>query len=212
MRWQASIASLIVSLILQVPEAPQAFAGAPTDQLKSRVDQVIKNLGDGDAKREHPRERRAALRKVADEIFDWEETAKRSLGRHWQQRTPAERDEFVRLFADLLDRAYMSKLELYDGEKIGFTGDTIDGDQAIVRTRILTKQGSEIPVHYKMLRRDDRWKVYDVEIEGVSLIANYRTQFNTFLRRTSYGELVKTLRAKTGEPETEVGMASPRTR
>lgn len=212
MRWNASIASLILTLALLAPETPQAFAGAPTDQLKSRVDLVLKNLGDTEARREQPRERRAALRKIADEIFDWEETAKRSMGMHWQQRTPAEREEFVRLFADLLDRSYVSKLELYDGEKIGFTGDTIDGDQAIVRTRILTKQGSEIPVNYKMLRRDDRWKVYDVEIQGVSLISNYRTQFNTLLRRTSYGELVKTLRAKTGEPETEIGMASPRTR
>ena len=141
-----------------------------------------------------------------------DETAKRSLGTHWQQRSPAEREEFVRLFAELLDRSYMSKIELYDGEKIAWLGDTIDGDLAIVRTKLLNKQGSEMAVNYKMLRRDDRWKVYDVEIESVSLVANYRTQFNTMLRRSSYPELVRALKAKMTEPDTESAMASPPTR
>jgi len=173
---------------------------------------VLKLVGDPGSKREPVRDRRAALRKIADDIFDWEETAKRSLGTHWQQRTAAERDEFVRLFADLLERSYMSKIELYDGEKIGYAGDTIEGDQAIVRTKLLNRHGNEMGVNYKMRRRDgERWKVYDVEIEGVSLIANYRTQFNNILRRTSYPELVRVLRAKSAtEPESEAAMASPR--
>jgi phospholipid transport system substrate-binding protein len=213
MRWKTSIGLVILTFFLQGPVIPDALAGVPSDQLRTSVDQALKVLGDANAKREHPRERRATLRKIADDIFDWDETAKRSLGTHWQQRTPAERAEFVRLFADLLDRSYMSKIELYDGEKIAYVGDTIEGDQAIVRTKILNKQGTEIPINYKMLRRDsDRWKVYDVEIESVSLVSNYRTQINTLMRRSSYAEVVRTLKSRASEPETEAVMASPRTR
>ena len=211
MRCKISIGLLALTLALQGRAAPDAFAGAPTDQLRGRVDQVLGMLGDADAKRDRPRERRAALRKIADDIFDWEETAKRSLGSHWQQRTPGEREEFVRLFAELLGRSYLSKIELYDGERIGYTGDAMDGDQAVVQTKIINKQGTEILVTYRMLLRDnDRWKVYDVEIEGVSLIANYRTQFNNLLRRSSYPQLLTMLKAKAAEPEPAAGVAAPR--
>jgi len=214
MRWKTALGLVVVSFfVLHGPMIPDARAGVPSDQLRTSVEQALKTLGDGVAKREHPRERHATLRKIADDIFDWEETAKRSLGMHWQQRSPAEREEFVRLFAELMERSYMSKIELYDGEKIAYVGDTIEGDQAMVRTKITNKQGSEIPVNYKMLRRDsDRWKVYDVEIEGVSLVANYRTQFNNMMRRSSYAEVVRTLKSKSTEPETEAAMASPRSR
>ena len=213
MRWKTSIGLVIVTLfLLPGPAIPNAQAGVPSDQLRSSVEQALKVLGDGIAKREHPRERRVTLRKIADDIFDWDETAKRSLGTHWPQRSPAEREEFVRLFAELLDRSYMQKIELYDGEKISWLGDTIDGDLSIVRTKLLNKQGSEMAVNYKMVRRDDRWKVYDVEIESVSLVANYRTQFNNMLRRSSYPELVRALKAKMTEPDAESAMASPPTR
>jgi phospholipid transport system substrate-binding protein len=214
MWWKTAIGVFVVTLMLESPASPQASAGVPTDQLRGSVDKVLKLVGDPGGKREPARARRAALRKIADDIFDWEETARRSLGTHWQQRTPAEREEFVRVFADLLERSYISKIELYDGEKIGYAGDTIDGNQAIVRTRLVNKHGNEMGVNYKMLRRDgDRWKVYDVEIEGVSLVANYRTQINNLLRRTSYPELVRTMKSKSAtEPEAEAVMASPRPR
>lgn len=213
MRLISSIGVLVLTLVLGSPAPPDASAGVPTEQLRGSVDKVLKLVGDSAAKRESPRERRASLRRIADDIFDWEETARRSLGTHWQQRTRAEREEFVRLFADLLERSYMSKIELYDGEKIGYAGDTIDGDQAIVRTKLVNRHGSELGVNYKMLRRDgDRWKVYDVEIEGVSLVANYRTQLNSLLRRSSYPEVVRAIRAKASadsEPEA-AAMASPK--
>ena len=203
MRWKASIGALVVSVLFQAPASSAAWAGVPTEQLRGSVDRVLKLVGDPASRAESLRDRRAALRKIADDIFDWDETARRSLGTHWQQRTAAEREEFVRLFALLLERSYMSKIELYDGEKIGYAGDTIDGDQAVVRTRLVNRHGSELGVNYKMLRRDERWKVYDVEIEGVSLIANYRTQFNNLLRRSPYPDVLRALKAKTLEPETE---------
>jgi phospholipid transport system substrate-binding protein len=211
MRWTSSIGVVVLSLVLQTGASSAAVAGTPTEQLRGSVDKVLRLVGDPAIRREPIRERRAALRRIADEIFDWGETAKRSLGMHWRERTPAEREEFVGLFADLLERSYMSKIELYEGERIGYVGDTIDGDQAIVRTKLVNKHGGEMAVNYKMVRGEgERWKVYDVEIEGVSLVANYRTQFNSLLRRSTYPELVRALRAKTTAPEVEAVMASPK--
>jgi phospholipid transport system substrate-binding protein len=181
--------------------AREAAAGAPTEQLRTHVDRVLKLLDDSSLKApDKAKERRAAVRKVADDIFDFAETAKRSLGRHWAARTPEERDEFVKLFGDLLERSYISKIELYGGEKILYTGERMDGDTASVLTKIITKNGTEVPVEYRLLRQGERWLVYDVGIEGVSLVSNYRTQFNKIIQTSSYAELVRKMKAKQGEP------------
>lgn len=178
----------------------RAWAGVPTDQLKGSIEKVIKILEDpefkGNAK---AKERRVAIRKVANDIFDFAETARRSLARHWQARTDREREEFIQLFGDLLERAYFSKIDLYGGERISYTGELVDGDVATVKTKIVTKQGAEIPVDYRMLRRGERWLVYDVSIEGVSLTSNYRTQFNKIIQTSSYQELVKKMKVKQDE-------------
>jgi phospholipid transport system substrate-binding protein len=185
---------------LSLVAAGRAAAGAPTDQLKAQIDRVLKALDDPELKKDgRHRERRAAVRKIANDIFDFGETARRSLARHWQGRTPAERDEFVQLFSDLLERSYISKVELYGGEKIQYLGDAVEGEQAKVQTKLLTKGGSEIPIEYRMHRKGDRWLVYDVIIEGVSLIANYRTQFNKIIQTSSYQELVKKMKTKQEE-------------
>ena len=180
--------------------ASPARAGAPLEQLRAQIDRVLKILDDAEMKKDgRGKDRRVAVRKIADDIFDFQETAKRSLGRHWTTRSPAERDEFVKLFSDLLERSYISKIELYGGEKIAYLGDTLDGDQALVRTRIVTKGGAEVPVEYRMLKKGERWLVYDVIIEGVSLVANYRTQFNKIIQTSSYAELVKKMKVKQDE-------------
>jgi phospholipid transport system substrate-binding protein len=199
--WRRLVLLLPLTLLagLAVRPAPLA-AGPPTDHLRSRIDEVVRLLDDPQLKPEaRARERRAAVRRIADEIFDFAETAKRSLGRHWQARTPAEREEFVQLFTDLLERAYLSKIELYNGENISYVGESIEGDSAVVRTKITTRQGTEVPVDYRMLSKGDRWLVYDVNIEGVSLIANYRTQFNKIIQTSSYQELVRKMKAKQEE-------------
>jgi phospholipid transport system substrate-binding protein len=193
-------AVLCLGLVLTL----DAVAGAPTDTLRGRIDRVVKILDDPELKKDsRAKERRAAVRRIAEEIFDFTETAKRSLGRHWLSRTPAERKEFVDLFANLLERSYLSKIELYSGERIAYLGDTVDGEQALVRTKIVTRQGSEVPVDYKMFQQGDRWLVYDVIIEGVSLIANYRTQFNKIIQTSSYQELVRKMRTKQAEFQDE---------
>jgi len=179
-------------MLLVFLAASIARAGEATDQVRRSVDEVIKvvqSQPDGPA-------RRAEIRRIANRLFDFEETAKRALGPHWQQRTPAEREEFVRLFSDLLEAAYVGKIDLYQGEKIAYVGETVDGDQATVKTRIVTKQGTEVPVDYRLLREKDGWRVYDVVIEGVSLVGNYRTQFNKIIQTSSFEDLVKRMRAK----------------
>ncbi len=192
--------SLVTGVAALLVAGPAA-AGAPTEQLRTQVGRVLEVL-DSPALRAESRaaERRAELRRLAGEIFDFAEMTRRSMGPHWTARTAAERREMVQLFTDLLERSYLAKIDLYSGERIAWTGETLDGDQATVRTRIITRQGSEIPVDYRMLRRGERWLAYDVVIEGVSLVANYRTQFNKIIQGSSYAELVKRLRDKAQAP------------
>jgi phospholipid transport system substrate-binding protein len=199
--------ALPVLLLALVAPRPAA-AGAPTDQLKRQVDAVVRTLEDP-ALKANPAQRRAAVRKISEEIFDYKETARRALGRHWSARTPQEQEEFVRLFADLLERAYLSRIEQYQGEKVRYAAETIDGPEAVVKTLIVTPQGSEVPVDYRMRLADGRWLVYDVNIEGVSLVANYRTQFNRIVQTESYESLVRKLRARDATPAASGG-ASPR--
>jgi len=200
MNWLRMGAMVLVgALMVGVSTAPAA-AGVPTDQLRGAVDQVIKTLDDPTLKGEaRHSDRRAAIRKIANEIFDFSEIAKRSMARHWQPLSEAQRNEFVALFADLLERSYISKIETYGGEKIQYTAERADGDFATVSTKIITKNGTEVPVDYRMVKRVDRWLVYDVSIEGVSLVSNYRTQFNKIIQTTSYTELVSKLRNKQDE-------------
>ena len=200
MTGRAMAVGIVVALVVMVAER-EAWAGAPTEQLRTQIDRAIKVLEDPEmAKESRMVERRTAIRRIANEIFDFTETTRRSLGTHWQVRTPQERDEVTRLFADLLERSYIGRIETYSGERIQFLGDTIDGDQTTVRSRLITKQGMEIPVDYRMHRASgDRWLTYDVAIEGVSLVANYRAQFNKIIQTSGYTSLVKKLAAKEQE-------------
>ncbi len=173
-----------------------ADAGAPTDQLRASVDQIVKILEDPGLKAEaRAQDRRAAIRKEAQTVFDFGETAKRALGRHWQGLSEPDRREFTGLFTDLIERAYISKIERDSGERIASAGESVEGGLATVRTRFVTKQGTEIPVDYRMQQRGDRWLVYDVMVEGVSLISNYRTQFDKIIQTSSYAELVRKMKA-----------------
>ncbi|HEX5530366.1 MAG TPA: ABC transporter substrate-binding protein [Methylomirabilota bacterium] len=194
------VKAALLAVGLAVTAVGPAAAGVPTDQLRGAVDRVLKTLDDPALKGEGKvADRRVAVRKIANEIFDFGEIAKRSMARHWQPLSEAQRNEFVGLFADLLERSYISKIETYGGEKIQYTAERVDGEYATVSTRIITKNGTEVPVDYRMIKRSDRWLVYDVSIEGVSLVSNYRTQFNKIIQTSSYNELVSKLRNKQDE-------------
>jgi phospholipid transport system substrate-binding protein len=188
--------SLVVLGGLAVWAPAPARAGAPTDQLKASVEQIVKVLEDPALRAgARAQERRAAIRKEAEGVFDFTETAKRALGRHWQGLSDKDRQEFTALFTDLIERAYISKIERYSGERVAYAGESVDSGLATVRTRFVTKQGTEIPVDYRMQQRGDRWLVYDVSVEGVSLINNYRTQFDKIIQTSSYAELVRKMKA-----------------
>jgi phospholipid transport system substrate-binding protein len=185
----------IVALTLGPSLARQAVAGEPTEQLRGRIDHAVAILDDG-ALKANPAARREALRGVAGEIFDFPEITRRSLGPHWQTMAPADREELVRLLAGLMERSYMNRIEQYSGERISFVGESVDGDRATVRTRFVGKSGTEIPVDYRLARVGDRWLAYDVAIEGVSLVASYRAQFNKIIQTSSAHVLVERLRAR----------------
>ena len=179
---------------------PAAEAGPPTDQLRDGVERIFKILGDpdmsGDAKAV---QRRTAVTRIAGEILDFTEMSKRTLGQHWDQRTPAERQDFARLFTELIQRSYFSKIDEHGSEKTIFTGETMDGDLAIVRTKLLLARGTQMPLDYSMHSTGGRWRVYDLSIDGISLVANYRSQFNKIIRTSSYEGLVARFKSNQAE-------------
>jgi len=173
------------------------WPGEPTEQLKAQLERVLKVVQDPEVKQGGRAAERREVRKIAEEIFDFGDTARRALARHWAQRSAAEREEFVAVFTDVFEHAYLSKVELLQGDKVAYLGDSVEGGVATVRTRLTTKQGSQLDVDYRMQQRgpSGRWLVYDVLIEGVSLVDNYRNQFNSVIQRSSYQELVRRLKA-----------------
>ncbi len=174
-----------------------AEAGEPTDQIKGTVEAVMKILGDKElARPEKEKERRARIRQTIAMRFDFEEMAKRSLSIHWKERTTGEQKEFVDLYADLLENTYIRKVERYENEQVDYHYERSDGNYAVVMTRVFNNKGLSIPVDYRMFREKQLWKVYDVIIEGISLVNNYRTQFTQIIRSDSYNELVRRLREK----------------
>lgn len=173
------------------------YAGEPTEQLRQSVDSVIAIVADKELKGpEKKTERRAKMRKIIDNIFDFQEMSKRAMAQNWNKRTPAEKKGFSSLFADLLEATYASRIERYNGEKIVYTGESADDGYAVVRTKIITHTDTEIPVDYKLIKEGSGWMVYEVIIEGVSLVNNYRTQFNEIIHSSSYEELVKRMKNK----------------
>lgn len=180
--------------------AATAFASV-TDTIKKTVNEVIQVVSDKDLKKKaNEQRRRAAIKKSIAAIFDNQEMAKRTLGKHWNTRTTAERKQFTELFATLLENSYAGKIESYNNEKIIYTKETVDGDYAEVKSKVITPKQDEYTLDYRMMKKENgSWMVYDVVIEGVSLVSNYRTQFNRIISTNGYSELVKKLQAKSNE-------------
>jgi phospholipid transport system substrate-binding protein len=184
------------SLLTFAPTAG-AFAGPATDQLRPQIDQVIATIESPSLRSESKTaERRQAIRVITDGIFDWTAMARRALGRHWEERTVTEQTEFVALFRDLLERAFIGKIERYGAENVAYVGESLDGDESTVRTRVTLKPGPEVGVDYRMARQGSRWMIFDVVVQTVSLVSNYHTQFDGIIRTSSYHELVKKLRTR----------------
>jgi phospholipid transport system substrate-binding protein len=177
-----------------------ARAGEPLDKVRQTVDDVLDVLADESLKApEKHQERRDLIRKTILKRFGFEEMARRSLGRHWRNLSPQQQQEFVDLFSDLLERSYINKIESYGGskEQIRYTKETIDQDgYAVVDSEILSARDLNVDIEYRLLKRNSNWEVYDVVIEGVSLVSNYRTQFNKIILEDSFAALVKKMKLK----------------
>jgi phospholipid transport system substrate-binding protein len=177
--------------------ASAAVALTPTETVKSRVDKALSSLTQtSGAGTEASEKRRVEIRKAADALFDFPDMSRRALGLHWKDRTPAEREEFTRLFTDLIARTYIGKIDRYAGESIAYVGERVDGDQASVRSNVITPKGSQIPVEYRLHRANDTWSAYDVLIENVSLVGTYRSQFDRVIKAESFADLLRRLREK----------------
>jgi phospholipid transport system substrate-binding protein len=171
-----------------------------TDEVKKTVDQVIAIVSDASLKKpQNEAKRRAELKSTISRIFDYGEMAKRSLGIHWKERTSAEQKEFVGLFATLLENSYANKIESYHNEKILYDKEIVEGDYAEVKSRVVTAKTDEYSLDYRLLKEGNRWMVYDVVIEGVSLVSNYRSQFHKIILNQGYSALVKKLKTKSEE-------------
>jgi len=186
---------MIGAVLLIGAEAVTAFADTgPQQQIKQAVSEGLEILKQPGLTDEQRIDR---LRTVVYPLFDFSEMAKRSLGSHWRRRTPAQQEEFTKLFTNLLEQTYAKNIASYDGQQVAYTGERTEGKYAQVDTKIVDKRGREFEVNYRMLKHDDRWLVYDVVIENISLVNNYRSQFNRVITRNSYEDLVSKMRGKT---------------
>lgn len=177
--------------------ARTAAAGVPTEQIKTTVEKALVVLKDPQLKTPAKMsERRDQLKQILFARFDFTEMARRALGANWRRRTPQEQEEFVRLFTEVLERAYAGIIESYSDEKILYTNERIDGSFADVGSKIVTSKGEEYSINYKAHLVSNEWKVYDVVAENISLVNNYRSQFTRVIAHESYDELVRRLKNK----------------
>ena len=197
---------LVLAFLALAPvQSPRAVVQEATDRVVALLREdvpVPADLREG-ASRTPGGDRRAEIRRIAAELFDAEEVSRRALGRHWAARTPAERAEFVRVFTDVLARTYLGKLEAYADARISILGETVDGSYAVVRSRVMSPRDGETTLDYQLRQTGNRWKVYDVLVDGVSFVSSYRSQFERYIARASYTALVDQLRRN------ESGSAAP---
>jgi phospholipid transport system substrate-binding protein len=196
MRYRVCVKGAALALLVLATVA-DAFAGAATDQLKPEIDRVIATIEDPALQAEsRTADRRRAVRAITDRLFDWTAMSKRALGRHWEARTADEREEFIPLFRELLERALLGKIEQYGAENVAYTEESPDGDDTIVRTRVTLKPSWGVDVDYRMAWQGTRWMISDVLVERTSLVRNFRSQFDSVIKRSSYEELVQKVRAR----------------
>jgi phospholipid transport system substrate-binding protein len=207
-RWGVALAIVVAAVSLGTQPVisadaaqdaqPSAITGRvrPLDFVKSSVLQVLAAVRSRPATSSESAQRRAEIRRVADGFFDFNEMARLTLSRHWSAQSPEEQEEFVRLFTALLERSYLSTIENYAGERITFLGESINGTYAQVSSRITTNRRVEISIDYRLIEKGDRWAVYDVVLDSVSLVSNYRSQFNSIIRTSSFADLLSRLRNK----------------
>jgi len=188
-------AVLMMVLCIGVAAIP-GYAGPPTDSMKATIDEVLRLVKERELKQpEKTEERRHLLEKVVSARFDYAEMSRRALGAPWNQLSDQQKHEFVELFQTLLTNSYADKIETYSGEGVQYLNERTEKEYAEVRTKVLSGK-TEIPLDYRLINKANDWRVYDVVVDGVSLVNNYRGQFTKILRASSYSDLVDQLRKK----------------
>jgi phospholipid transport system substrate-binding protein len=191
--WLAVAAGVLASWMT----ASSVSAGVPTEQIRNTVDRAILVLKDPELKpAAKTQERRDQLKQILFARFDFTEMARRALGTNWRRRTAKEQEEFVQLFTELLERAYADIIESYTEEKIIYVGERMDGGYADVASKVLASNGTEYSLNYKAHLVNSEWRIYDVIAENISVVNNFRSQFNRVIAQSSYEELVRRLRDK----------------
>jgi phospholipid transport system substrate-binding protein len=190
-----------IALVTVLLYIPPSVASEITDRVKVNIDEAMRVLNDlSFMGPENTEKRKARLRAIVNEIFDFEEMSKRSLARHWRKRTEEEKEKFIELFINFLEMSYIDKIERYSDAEVLYAEEKRDKNRAVVKTKVITRQETDIPINYRLLlRKDGEWVAYDVVIEGVSLVSNYRTQFNQIIQNSSYEELIKKLEKRVEE-------------
>lgn len=192
---------LLLALLLGVVVfSPVSALATVTEEVKKTVDDVVNIVQSEEMKKKsNEKKRRAALKQVIGRIFDYGEMAKRSMATHWKGRSPAEQKEFVTLFETLLENSYAGKIESYNQEKIIYLKEIIDDSYSEVKSKIVTARRDEFTLDYRLMNKGGKWMVYDVVIEGVSMVSNYRTQFNKIITGEGYPSLLKKMKTKSEE-------------
>ena len=173
-------------------------AGEPAEQLQRVIDEALRVLRDPKLHSANKKDERVdRLMKIVNPVIDYEEIAKRSLDGHWRKRTSSQQKEFVRVFRKFLEKLYSSKIHLYDGETVVLGGEAMEGEYARVDSHIVNKKGEKSSLVFKLRRLNGKWKVYDLVAKDISMIDNYRSQFDRVISKSSYEELVKKIKNKT---------------
>jgi len=190
--------AFIIIVFLMVPLC--VYAGPPLEAVKTQVNKVLDVLRDSSLKGEAGKKvKREKIRNISVNMFDYTELSKRTLGQNWSKLNAAQQTEFLGLYKTLLEDAYADKIITYTDEKVVFGKETTLSEKtAEVQTTIITKK-ADIPIYYRVIWKGSDWKVYDVVVEGVSLVSNYRNQFKEILSNKSPEALLDTLRKKVGK-------------
>ena len=190
--------TVVMALVtmLWVWSAIPGYAGAPTDAMKATIDEVLRIVRENDLKQPNRAdERRQLLERVVGARFDYHEMSRRALGAPWNTLSDQEKQEFVGLFRTLLTNSYADKIETYSGEGVQYLNERTEKEYAEVRTKVLSGK-TEIPLDYRLINKTNDWRVYDVVVDGISLVNNYRGQFTKIIKSSSYADLVEQLRKK----------------
>ena len=195
-RWKFAF-HLFLTVAIMLCSSRPVSAGEATEEIRMAINQGVEILNRSrlDAKKDRA-EVINRLRKIVYPVFDFKEMAKRSLGSHWRQLDAQQQNKFVSVFTELLETNYADKIDLYEGQKVAYTGEAVDKDYVTVNTKVIGNKGDTFSANYKLHRVDGKWKIYDVVVENISVVNNYRSQFNRVIVNSSFEELVKRIQEK----------------